>query len=539
MPPTVNTEKETLDELRAELRAYREFEALTAELLSTFVSLPSGKIDDAIETAQRRVCGLLGLELSALWQWTAGTRRYLAMTHYYRPFGGPPVPEVFDADEVQPWSRDQVVANRVFAYTSVDEFPPEAARDRATLEHFGVKSGVNLPLSTGGGPVLGAVSFNTVQAERAWPEGIVRRLQLVAQIFAGALGRKAADEALRESEERLHLAADSAAAGLWSLDLATSSFWVTEQARRQFAFSASETVTLDRVQAAVVPEDRARIAEAIREAAETGREVQVEYRLFEPDGRERWLASRGRIRRGPSGEPDRIMGVTIDVTERKRAEEELRDLSRRLIRAHEEERALLARDLHDDVSQRLAALAIEIGRSERAAPDGAQAESLRAVRRSLAEISEDIHSLSYQLHPSVLEELGLDEALRTECARFRRRSPSPIHLSVDLGPRPAVVGPDAALCLFRVAQEALNNVVRHAGACTVSVTLRKEGDGTCLTVRDDGAGFEPAVQRERRSLGLASMRERVTLVNGKLDVESAPGRGTAIVAWVPDEGEPE
>jgi len=217
----------------------------------------------------------------------------------------------------------------------------------------------------------------------------------------------------------------------------------------------------------------------------------------------------------------------------------MRDLSRRLISAHEDERALLARELHDDVSQRLAALAIDVGRSERAAPDGAQAESLRAVRRSLADLSGDIHSLSYQLHPSVLEELGLDEALRTECARFRRRCQSQIHLSVDLSPQPAAIGPEAALCLFRVAQEALNNVIRHAGPCPVSVTLRKAGDGTCLTVRDEGAGFDPAIQRERKSLGLASMRERVKLVNGKLDIQSAPGQGTAIVAWVPDERGPE
>ncbi len=533
------TEKETLDELRAELRAYREFEALTAELLTTFVGLPSGKVDGAIETAQRRVCELLDLDISALWQWTEGTHRYLTMTHSWRRFDGPPVPEAFDADEVQPWSRDQVVSNRVVAYTSVDELPPEAARDRATVEHFGVKSGLNLPLSTGGGPVLGAVSFNTVRAERAWPEEIVRRLQLVAQIFAGALGRKFADNALRESRERLQLAAESAEMGLWEIDLATSSIWLTEQARRHLDFGEREPVTLDRFLALVSPEDRPRVVETIKEVSETGREGAVEYRVLAPDGRVRWLASRGRGRQGPSGKPGSVIGVTMDITERKQSEDELRDLSRSLIRAHEEERALLARELHDDVSQRLAALAIDVGRSERAALDRAQAESLKVVRRGIAELSEDIHSLSYQLHPSVLEELGLAEALRTECTRFRRRSQSPIHLSVDLGPRPAIVDPEAQLCLFRVAQETLNNVIRHAGACAVSVALRKEGDGTCLTVRDDGAGFDPAVQRERTSLGLASMRERVKLVNGRLDIESAPGRGTAIIVWVPDERGPE
>ena len=227
-------------------------------------------------------------------------------------------------------------------------------------------------------------------------------------------------------------------------------------------------------------------------------------------------------------------GVLRDITERKRVEDELRDLSRRLIGAHEEERALLARELHDDVSQRLAVLAIDVGRAELAAPDGAQAEAMTAVREGLMRLSEDIHSLAYQLHPSVLEELGLDEALRAECERRGRQGA--LDISVDLDPLPAVVGKDAALCLFRVAQEALNNVARHAGARAASVTLRQMDGGLLLAVRDDGVGFDPENPRKGMRLGLASMRERVRLVHGTLDIESAPGRGTTIVAWVPAEG---
>ena len=216
------------------------------------------------------------------------------------------------------------------------------------------------------------------------------------------------------------------------------------------------------------------------------------------------------------------------------SEADMRDLSRRLIRAHEDERALLARELHDDVTQRLAVLAIDVGRAELAAARGAQADTLRAVRDGLARLSEDIHSLAYQLHPSVLEELGLVEALRTECERIGRQNR--VELSVQLDPLPAVVGRDEALCLFRVAQEALNNVTRHAGAHAASVALRQMDGGLLLSVRDDGAGFDPASPGKGRSLGLASMRERVRLVNGTLDIQSAPGRGTEIVVWVPLEG---
>ena len=227
-------------------------------------------------------------------------------------------------------------------------------------------------------------------------------------------------------------------------------------------------------------------------------------------------------------------GVLRNVTTRKQAEDELRGLSRRLIRAQEAERALLARELHDDVTQRLAVLAIDVGRAELAAAEGAQAESMRAIREGLVQMSEDIHSLAYQLHPSVLEELGLAEALRAECERRERQSR--VALSVVCDPLPDVVSRDVALCLFRVAQEALSNVVRHAGARAASVVLRQMDDGLLLAVSDDGSGFDRATSPKGMNLGLASMRERVSLVHGTLDIESAPGEGTSVVAWVPVAG---
>jgi signal transduction histidine kinase len=218
----------------------------------------------------------------------------------------------------------------------------------------------------------------------------------------------------------------------------------------------------------------------------------------------------------------------------RRTEDNLRDLSRRLIRAHEEQRAQLARELHDDITQRLAVLAIDVGRGELIAPSGPQAAVMREVRDGLVRLSEDVHSLAYQLHPSVLEELGLAEALRTECERIGRSGR--VDLSAEIDPLPAAAGKDAELCLFRVAQEALSNVVRHAGARTASVALRPRDGGLLLTVRDDGIGFNLERPGKDRSLGLASMHERVQLVGGTLDIESASGRGTAIVAWVPAEG---
>jgi signal transduction histidine kinase len=266
--------------------------------------------------------------------------------------------------------------------------------------------------------------------------------------------------------------------------------------------------------------------------------MSVEYRYIHPERGEKWIQHlAGVAARGADGRTSRTYGVLRDITARKRDEEELRDLSRRLIGAHEDERALLARELHDDVSQRLAVLAIEAGRAESGVPDRPQADALRVLREGLVRVSEDVHALAYQLHPSLLEELGLAEALRAECEHRGRLHEFDVH--VDVNPLPRDVDRDVALCLFRVAQEALGNAARHARASVVTVTLRQVDGGLVLAVADDGVGFDPEDREAGRHLGLASMRERTRLVKGTLDVESGPGRGTTVVAWAPRQRSPE
>ena len=639
-----------------------EFETLISDLSARFINLPAGEVDGAIENALRGVCEFLGIDLAVLWQWSTASRDVIAPTHAYPALEGLLPPEPLREDQF-PWIRQEILAGRLVALSSLEEFPGEASVDREYCHHYGVKSHLSLPLSVGGEPPVGLIGFNTLQTERDWPEAVVKRLQLVAQVFTNALARRRADEALRESEERLGLAADSAESGIWVLDYASGVFWATGRARAIFGFLPDEVITMKRLEDAVHPEDWSLVRGAIERAGSDGHRINVEYRILTRRGGVRWVSSRGRVRLTSSGEPQGLMGVTIDISERKRAEEalrasearlasgaelaglafyevdfssgvmysddrlldlcgvppervdglgvlefwmehlhpedsplvresrrqlqdgaqerlsieyrylhpergelwihhlagvaardasgralrtygvfrdvtegkraeeELRDLSRRLIRAQEEERALLARELHDDVSQRLAVLAIDIGRAELAAADGVQAESMQAVRAGLMSLSEDVHSLAYQLHPSVLEELGLAEALRAECGRRTRRGE--LDVSADLGPLPHALTKDTALCLFRVAQEALGNVARHARAGHANVTLRQVGDGLLLAVSDDGLGFEPGRSGEGMHLGLASMSERVRLVRGTLDIESAPGQGTRIVAWVP------
>jgi transcriptional regulator with GAF, ATPase, and Fis domain len=301
------------------------FETLLTDLSSRFCTLPPEKIDDEIETTLRRVCENLGLGLSAVWERKSSHPDNLFLTHLYRAVDGPPVPDTMDAREVHPWSFDQVLARRTVVLDSVEDAPPEATRDLETWHHYGVKTTTTIPLFVGEEPPFGAVSFNDMESERVWEKTLVNRLQIVAEIIANAIIRKRKDRVLRLSEARLKLAADAAGAGLWSLNLDSKQFWVTDRARKQFELPKGMTVTLDHVLAKVHPDDLAGVTAAIQETISTGREIDLEYRIVLKEKGVRWMASRGRVQQGLSDDQaPMLLGATTDITHRKSGEQELR-----------------------------------------------------------------------------------------------------------------------------------------------------------------------------------------------------------------------
>jgi PAS domain S-box-containing protein len=360
---------------------------------------------------------------------------------------------------------------------------------------------------------------------------LVIQAALIVLLLANHVTRRRAESRLRESEDRLALA--TADLGIWVWDTSTHQVWGNEKWHQLFGLAGGETVAFEGVLDRIHPADRVAVRDAVQRSVAEGREYLGEFRVVLPDGALRWISARGRPEARSEAAAKRMLGSSIDITERKQAEDGARGLSRKLIQAQEQERARVARDLHDDVTQRLARLAIDAAQVEQALPVGGSRDTVRGLQEELARLSEDVHSLSYQLHPSIVEDLGLADALRVECDRLSRQRPEPADLSVrDL---PAVIPRAPALCLFRVAQEALRNVVKHAGACPVRVSLAGVDGGLQLVVQDRGVGFEPALQARQPTLGLASMRERVSLLGGDLDVESSPGRGTTVLAWVPIE----
>ncbi len=259
----------------------------------------------------------------------------------------------------------------------------------------------------------------------------------------------------------------------------------------------------------------------------------MEYRLRRFDGDYRWILDCGVPRFGSDGNFCGYIGSSVDITERKLSEMSLRELSGRLIQAQEEERARIARELHDDISQRIALLSIDLERFEQAMSDPTSEvrEQLHNISEVASEVASDLHTLSRQLHPAKLDLLGLVAAVGNYCREVSKKQ----DLRIEFVHRNvwAQIPKDVSLCLFRIVQEALQNVVKHARTWGARVEMSGHEDGIDLCISDTGAGFNLESAEARGGLGLISMRERLRLIGGHLTLESEPSHGTRILVHVP------
>ncbi len=203
-------------------------------------------------------------------------------------------------------------------------------------------------------------------------------------------------------------------------------------------------------------------------------------------------------------------------------------LTRKLLNAQETERALLARELHDDITQRLAILNIEVDELEMKHPSLSRflKEKLQKIGKHLGELSSDIHMISRQLHPSILYDLGLVKAVEIESNNFFRIYG--ISPTLDLDTTIEDVPKETAICIYRILQEGLKNIGKHARAKHIQVRLYKKNDSICLLLKDNGIGFEHNSTVEMAGIGLASMAERARMIDADFSIESGPGKGTTI-----------
>ena len=225
--------------------------------------------------------------------------------------------------------------------------------------------------------------------------------------------------------------------------------------------------------------------------------------------------------------------IARDITERKQAEEALASVSRRLIEAHEEERTRIARELHDDINQRIALLSVSLDglKQDLSASDNKMSRSIDEVREHVSDLGHDVQALSHRLHSSKLDYLGLESAVAGFCREFSTLGN--VEIDFHSGSVPRNLPKEISICLFRVLQEALRNAVKHSGVRGFHVYLYGAPGGIGLRVSDSGIGFDIEGQNGPRGLGLISMRERLRLVQGTLSIRTRPGGGTTIDAFIP------
>ena len=343
--------------------------------------------------------------------------------------------------------------------------------------------------------------------------------------------RRAAEQALREQRALLAEAQKLAGLGSWEWDPASGRVTWSDEMYSIYGvaperFRPSFEAYLERIH----PEDRARAAATVALALMDNRAFSMDERIVRPDGTIRQLRSHGEVVRDDSGRPIKMVGACMDFTEQRMAEAALRALTRRLVQAEETERRRLARELHDRVGQNLSALNINLdillGHLQDAALRRRLEDSLKLVDGTL----QSIENVMAELRPALLDEYGLAAALAWYGTEYSQRTG--IEVAVEAGEAGKSLRPEAAVALFRIAQEALNNAAKHSCARTIRVRLDESAGELTLSVRDDGKGFDPAAAPRGR-WGMTTMRERAEAAGGAFSIHSSPGSGTTVRATVP------
>jgi PAS domain S-box-containing protein len=346
--------------------------------------------------------------------------------------------------------------------------------------------------------------------------------------------RKDAERALRQRDRALNEAQRLAQTGSWQWDPRTDAVtWSAELYRLAGYDPRLPAPPFKDHQRFFIPESWDRLQQGVEKALRTGVPYELDLEAIRADGTKLWVTARGEAVVDDAGHPVYLRGTTQNITERKYSEEALVAMSGRLITAQEEERTRIARELHDDLSQRMAIVQIGLEEFKQGVPglsDPAQ-QQLDNLAEVLSNVSSDLHGLSRQLHPVMLGSLGLLSSLKRVCTEFCAQHKLQVQfVHKDI---PGEIPNDVALCLFRIVQEALRNVVKHSGAATAAIELCGHADEIHLCISDSGSGFNVASANRSAGLGLVSMRERSRLVGGQFSIESQLNCGTQIRVRVP------
>jgi len=360
---------------------------------------------------------------------------------------------------------------------------------------------------------------------------------LIAGLLVNRARRRRAEQSMRESEERFRLLANAAPVmiRMSGVDSGSTDFnipWLN------FTGRGPEDERGRGWLDGVHRDDLDACRKTHQQAMEQREPYRHEYRLRRADGEYRWILESGEPRFTPDGSFAGHIGSAIDVTDLKAARATLSNLNRRLINAQEQERSRVARELHDDVCQRMVTLAIDLHQFGEALPESAADARLRArdLYDEVRTLGQDVNAISHRLHSFKMGMLGLAPAAATFCEEIAARHR--VTVEFDHQDVPSQLPEGVAINLFRVLQESLSNAVKYSGASRYQVSLRATADGLELVVADEGRGFDVAAAMKASGLGLLSMQERLKLVNGEVAIESRPGLGTRVRATVPWQAAP-
>jgi formate hydrogenlyase transcriptional activator len=305
---------------RKQLKDRLRFEGLISDLSAGFVNISSGEIDNQINTCLEQITEFFAADRCTLGLFSEDGTLLTRAFEYHRE-GVEPGPVALSKDQL-PWYIAQLVQGKLVVINRLEDLPIEAEAERRLCLAKKMKSFVSIPMISGR-RTLGSCALVAMRAERDWRDDLVQRMRLIAEVLAGALARKRFEESLHESEARLSLAATSAEAGLWVLEIASGHIWATEKTRELYGFAPDQELNFESFIQIVNSEDRAGVRRSVEQAARTRADFREEYRIMRPDGTTRWMAARGRPYFNQAGEPERLMGVSVDISERKEMEAQL------------------------------------------------------------------------------------------------------------------------------------------------------------------------------------------------------------------------